>query len=440
MLRSTSSVLVARFIVLGLGLISGVMIARALGPELKGVYTFLILVPSLLALMGDLGVGIANVYHIGQKRYPLPDIVWNSVILALGMGLVLSLVGATLLFTAKGSVTQLPWVAFIIVLGSLPFILMTSYLSMILLGVDQIRKYNFVNISTAALGVVGVSILLVVLGTGLVGALIAWFISIVVTGLLVSFLVQPYLSYPPKLNLHLVTDSIKFGLKGHLSNVLSYLTYRLDFLLLAYLSGAAAVGYYSVAVTLAESLWILPSAASTVLLPRVATMGEFQSKGLTSTICRSVLLLMIVVAVIAFVVVRPFIPMLFGQAYLPATQPFVLLLPGTVFLTISKITSTHLVGIGKPILGTYVAAATLPVNATLNMLLIPRFGATGAAVAASFSYGVSAILLLIIFARVTGTAVRDLVLVSRSDFPMYKRLVRSLLIGIASSGHIRGRF
>ena len=439
MLRSTSSVLVARFIVLGLGLISGIIIARALGPELKGVYSVLILVSSLLALMGDLGIGLANVYHLGHNRYPPVEIAWNSLILAWGMGLVLSLAAGVCLFSTRGILTQLPWIAIIIVPASLPFVLMTSYLSMVLLGAHQIRKYNFVSISPGVTAVFAVWVVLVILKASLVGALIAWFSSIVVTGVLALALVQRHLSFPPRLNLRLATDSIRFGVKGHVSNVLTFLTYRMGILLLAYLSGAAAVGYYSVAVTLAESLWILPSSISTVLLPRVASMDQLESKQLTSAVCRGVFLLMVVVALIAFVVVRPMIGKLFGSAYLSAREPFALLLPGSVFLSISKITATDLVGRGKPILGAYVAAATLVLNAAVNVLLIPRWGASGAAMAASVSYAFSAILLLAIFARVTGSTVGDTLLIRRSDLRVYQAFAKSLLAGAARTASARRR-
>src|SRR5450756_1483150 len=59
-----------------------------------------------------------------------------------------------------------------------------------------------------------------------------------------------------------------FSARVHLSNVAGFLLERQDVLLLGWLSGAAAVGLYSVGVSFAELTWYIPSALCTAIMAR----------------------------------------------------------------------------------------------------------------------------------------------------------------------------
>ena len=65
----------------------------------------------------------------------------------------------------------------------------------------------------------------------------------------------------------------------------------------------------------------------------------------------------------------------------------------------------------------------LAVNATSNLILIPRFGIVGAALSTAISYSLAAGILLRVFVRESGGRVRDTVLVSADDLARYSRLV-----------------
>ncbi len=89
MIKETGITVITRIILLLSGVLSSIIIARLLGPEGKGILTVIITSIGLLALGGNLGIGGANVYLLGQKRYELTTLFWNSVISGLIMGLVL---------------------------------------------------------------------------------------------------------------------------------------------------------------------------------------------------------------------------------------------------------------------------------------------------------------------------------------------------------------
>jgi len=400
---------------------------------LKGIYTVWVLVPTLLASVGDMGIGMANVYHLGRKRYPLREIVWNSIIIALVVGPLLSLIGGAFLLVGKEGFGQLTWLRVLLALTALPLLLLTSYLSMILLGLERSKEYNCINIFSAVSWTLAAFFLLIPLRTSLNGALVAWYVSACLTPALLIFALSSSGFSVPHFEYRLLKDSLRFGIQGHVSNILTLLSYRLDIFLLAYLSDPISVGHYSVAVTLAETIWLLPNSVSLVLLPRVSSMDESLSKRLTAMVCRNTLLAVMATAIVAFALARPMIRILFGMDFSPATGPYTLLLPGMVVLSVSKILSSDLIGRGKPIIGTYAAGATLLTNLPLNLWLIPRFDARGAAIASSVSYCLSALILLFAFSKISGSRIRDIILVSHSDLLLYRDYIRSFYARFA--GH-----
>ena len=74
-----------------LGIIIMIILARALGPTGKGIYTLIILISTVMLRLGTLGIEAANVYFTGSKKYEVRDIVSNSLIDALLLGLILIL-------------------------------------------------------------------------------------------------------------------------------------------------------------------------------------------------------------------------------------------------------------------------------------------------------------------------------------------------------------
>jgi O-antigen/teichoic acid export membrane protein len=64
------------------GIAVTIVTARVLGPEGKGAYSLILLVPTLLALLGNLGIGFANVYFGGKWRYSWAELSSNSLVSA----------------------------------------------------------------------------------------------------------------------------------------------------------------------------------------------------------------------------------------------------------------------------------------------------------------------------------------------------------------------
>jgi O-antigen/teichoic acid export membrane protein len=117
----------------------------------------------------------------------------------------------------------------------------------------------------------------------------------------------------------------------------------------------------------------------------------------------------------------------FGPTMMPAVHPLWLLLPGIVTLTVAKIISSYLSGIGKPIYSTYLAAGSMILTVALDLLLIPRYGISGAAAASSIVYTCTAAAAVWIFRRESGAGLLETLVVKPDDFVRYRRVVDSVL-------------
>lgn len=185
----------------------------------------------------------------------------------------------------------------------------------------------------------------------------------------------------------------------------------------------AAVGYYSIAVGIAEKLWMLPGAIATVLFPRISSIKDNEANNLTPRVARHTFFIIFVVSLILAPLAKPLIKILFGSVYLPSTVPLLILLPGIIALGGSKILTADLAGRGKPQFGAYSSLISLAVNIPLNLWLIPRWQIAGAAFASSVAYIVATLTVIIAFAKISDKSYFEILLIKKQDFEVYKKFL-----------------
>jgi Na+-driven multidrug efflux pump len=99
------------------------------------------------------------------------------------------------------------------------------------------------------------------------------------------------------------------------------------------------------------------------------------------------------------------------------------LLAGVVALSVHKVLASDLSGRGWPHYPSLTSALALIVTIGGDLLLIPRLGIVGAALASTLAYGVQTIVLLVIYTRVTRTRWQELLIPRRDDVRFFRHLV-----------------
>jgi len=414
-----------------LNLITTVIIARVYGPEGNGAFAIALLLPSMLATFLNLGVAPANVYHLGSQQMTVRELLGANLRIFLLLGTLGVVLGAgVLIWKAEhffpGVDPFILWFA----LAVFPLSLLNGFLHSVFQGLQQFRHYNVLAIilpSIVLVLVVGLTLfgsreLALLIGAQVVSQLF-------VLGLTIRWLV-PLLGEKKsgKTSAHVIIKTLGYGWKAHLGNILAFVNYKADMFLANLFLGPAAVGIYVVAVALAEKLWLISQAVSTVLLPRLAQLSsdEAKRKQLTPLVARWVLTVTLLGALAVAAIAGPLIGSLFGADYSDALIPLWILLPGIVLMSASRVLANDIAARGRPELNMYTAMVVVAVNVAGNLILIPLYGLTGAAAATTIAYLLNVVLRLIIYGRFTDNRWYDSVFVRASDFRMIRSAVRSL--------------
>jgi O-antigen/teichoic acid export membrane protein len=187
-------------------------------------------------------------------------------------------------------------------------------------------------------------------------------------------------------SLSLFTGNLGYSIRGYVAAFFSFVALRLDLLLIQYLLGVKESGYYSVAVSLTDVLYMLPVTVGTILFPKLSGMSDdVQRWKYSKKVVSIVAVLMIGIAIVALFAARPLIITLYGIAFEPAIAAFIWLLPGIVLLSVSSLLMNYLAAIGMPPVVMYSSALAALLNIGLNLKLIPVFGIVGASVSMTVS-------------------------------------------------------
>lgn len=418
-IKDTLSTFSTKIVGVVLGLVATIIIARVLGPEGKGAYTLIILIPSMLVLLGNLGIGTGNIYFGGSQRHNWNELASNSLISALMLGIPLTVVFLSYYFIGHPAIlNDLEPGCVVLAALTIPMSLLATYFSSILLGQHRIREYNMVYLLNSVVFIALTSVLLVLQG-GIFGVIVAWTSAISIMTLLSFMLVQRTTTVRWAFYALPFKDSIRLGAQAYLGDIIQFLNYRLDMLLIAFFMSATFVGYYSIAVTLAEALWYLPGSVGVIIVARTSGLSKEELNRTTPQICRNTLFITILCALALAVLGKPIITLLFGSAFLPALEPLWVLLPGIVAFSICKVLSNEIIMRGKPIINIIAVVISLVINASLNILLIPRMGISGAALASTISYSVTASIVLGFYLRISRNRLFDTIIVKPGDLRAY---------------------
>lgn len=384
--RNVAATFGTRVLTLGLGLITGVIIARALGPVGRGNYYFAITVGGLLAQFGNFGLHAANTHFVAKRRDLLPILVGNSLAVTSAFTVVIVSLGIGLVMIRPGA---LPFGPAMFVLVVCFVTLSVAYLLMqnLALGLDQIRNYNIVEIGQSLLALLLLGIVIVIGPVTPVAVFAAGVGAMAVSTLWAFKKVLRLLPQRPLLRVSILRETFGFGLKAYLAAFAMYFVIRSDILVVDYLLGARATGIYSIAASLVDKLQMLPIAIGTLLFPRLSAIDDRDSQwSFARRAAVWTFVLVLASSVVGAVGARPAIGFLFGAAYLPSVAPLYLLLPGFVALSTNIVFMNYFASIGMPWFVVVSPALAAALNLLLNMLLVPGHGINAAAFASSVAY------------------------------------------------------
>jgi O-antigen/teichoic acid export membrane protein len=272
-----------------------------------------------------------------------------------------------------------------------PLVMLTQqsgrFAQMLLSGQARFRSIGLKNISTQVLS----ALLLICLFVA--GSTTPWhYIAATLAASLVNIAltVREVWALPLTTERLFLKEALIYSLPLALGNLIQFLNYKLDVFMVNWFHGLYSVGIYTLAVSLAQLLWLAPNNLATLILQRAAAddAGRWLPEQV-ARVSRISLWLSITLALVMAVAAPLLTGVIFGERFAASVAPLLLLLPGIVLFTITIVLSGQLAGVGKQMLTTRVAAAAFACTLLLDLLLIPGMGAIGAAIASTCSYTLS---------------------------------------------------
>lgn len=422
--KNVAITFLTKIFLIGVGLGNSILTARLLAPAGKGMMSIICLVPAMLFTAGNLGIGTASVYLIGQKKYKTEDFISNSIN-------IVGLIGGTLIISFwlffgfysevfKGIEKLLLFIATLTVF----FDMFDDYSFNIMLGCMRIKEYNGIKFAKPSLLLLCLFIFLVVLRWGVKGAVLSYFGSKLVTCIIAIYLFSRFAKIRLSFNASLLKSSLCFGAKANLGYIFQFLNYRLDMFLVSYYLGVEMVGYYVIAVTIAEIVLHLPNSVAAILYPLASsTKSEGKKADFTALVCRNTLFITVIFSGCLLAMSKLLIQIFYGLAYLPSLRPLYFLMPGVVALSISLVLTSYVYGQGKPGILAGITGASLGANIGLNMVFIPKIGLSGAALASTISYILPTGIIMLVFLKFSGKRLSDILILKRADIDMYLNVV-----------------
>ena len=210
---------------------------------------------------------------------------------------------------------------------------------------------------------------------------------------------------------------VKFGFFPMLSLLMSTLNYRVGIIMMDGRVADAAIGIYSVGITLAERIWLIPDAIKGVMTSRLTKGKDEQEVTLAIRLCNTGCLLLICGIVLLG---KPFITFIFGSEYREAYGITMLLLFGVFSMIYYKIISSYNTVMGKQRISFIFLSIAASLNYACCFILIPPLGIYGAGISSVTSYALCGILFIAHFCKCTKVPIRDVLIIKREDFAVAK--------------------
>ena len=398
------------------GLFVGIYVARYLGPEQFGVYSYAAAFVAMFGAVAGLGLnGIVVrdlVNHPQERDGYLGTAFWLKLI---GAFLTLGLLAIAVQFTSNDATTNL--YIFIIASGlifqSFDVVdfhfqskVLSKYVSiarLIQLALSSILKLYFIFIQADLFWFVLVSL-----------------VDQITLALSLAFAYwrQKIGSFFGRFNLGTAKTMLRNSWPLMLSGIAIGLYMRIDQIMIKEMLGEREVGLYSAAIRLSEAWYFIPMIITTSLFPAIVSAKKISRElyhQRLQRLCTLMTWLAITVALPMTFLADSVVRLLYGEYYQEAGSVLAIHIWGAVFVFLGVASGVYFTAENYTKKFFYRTVLGAVSNILLNLALIPRYGINGAAVATMLSLFIANFVFDFFDIRV-----RDILVIKiRAFFPIY---------------------
>ena len=383
----------ARFVVMLCNYGTSVYIARMLGPNQYGIYAIIFTVLNLLSLMSTTGILSATSKYVAHMPAQA-SAVKNSAFKLTGL-IALIFAGAFFFLTIPISDllrdrTLSPYLR-MTTLVIIPFFLYPVFLGYF----NGLKKYHKQAIIKVIFAVANFILIVgfVYLGFEIYGAIVGFAL-----GALIACLTGYFMAGRIKLTAGFsMKKLLLFAIPFTILSFTFVGTRSISLLLVKSLLGDNNLtAYYNIALRICIFPHNLSIAIAGALLPLVAQSFSSEDKiGLVGHILKSLKYLAIFLIPLSMLIIifrQTIVSILYGQEYIAAVTPIKFIAIAEIFVGIEFIFLIVLSGIDKHKFAMIISISVFCMAIVLNLILIPKYSVSGAAVATLISYFLGAVI------------------------------------------------
>ena len=395
-----------------IGLITSALISRGLGVSLKGEYAYLVNLSGIVVIVVTLGVGQVYSYFVRQYGTKYRNIFININYLHFTF-----LITSFLLF----SILKNNIVKNIILLSACGMFRDNFvYLS----TVENIKNRNIMNLISKFIFLINIIIAFFFFKYNLNAFILVLVLDEIIFSLLLIF---KYGFFPKKIEINpsekkkIIVRIYKMGFISMITLLLTTLNYSIDTIILRNLSSSSSVGLYSIGISLANMLWIIPDAFKDVLMNKTS---KEDSIGDIIFSLKSNIIISLIITLGFILLGKLFITIVYGSEFIDSYIATIILFFGSISMIFHKIISPLLYSKGyqKKLCVIFLSAVFL--NIVMNYILIPKFDIIGAAVASVFSYFLAGISILLIFSKMYKLKIKEIIFINRKELLKIKKMIK----------------
>ena len=397
--RSTKQTIVKNVFWLSVGQIGSRLIraaiiiyaARVLGAAEYGIFSYVLGLAGFFTIFADLGVSPLMTREIAghpEKRAAyFASAFWIKNIL-------LTITAALIIFVApkfsniEAAVALLPFVALLVLFDNFRDFTFSYFR-----GVEKMEREAFlIVIMNTAIAASGFIILNFYQTAG--ALLFSYIFSVAILSIVSLYFVKDFIKGVFKnFDKEILKQFFHNCWPLAFSGLFGIFMLNIDIVMLGWWRSAEEIGYYSVSQRVVQVFYTLPAIFASAAFPTIARLikqNETDKARVLNEKSMTILyFIAIPLAIGGIVLGKPIIKFLFGEAYLPATASFQILIAALFINFPGAILSNLLMAYNQQRrLINYVIAGSAS-NVILNALLIPSFGIIGSAIAtiiAQFAY------------------------------------------------------
>lgn len=364
---------------MGIGLIVNIWVARYLGPDRFGLLSYSQSFVFLFVAISSLGLDSIVIRDLVRDESDRDSLIGTAFVLKFA-GTVISLILLVLasLFTKNTSDTNL--LIFLIASAGLfqCFNVIDFYFQ-----AKMISRYAvWANLLAVVISAT-TKVVLIAVKAPLVAFATVFIIEslLVAIGLILFYLSNRLSIRNWKFRSPVARSLLKQSWPMIISAVAISLGMRIDQVLLQNMLGAREVGIYSAAVTLAEPLNLVGVIAAQGIFPFIVRTDSRETlNNCLLSFTRYTAIVIILLSLVIMSCSSKLIGMTFGNSYLLAVMPLMILVWTPLMSFMSIVSNSYYVICNMTKLIAFRQTSLLLLNLILNIFLIPKYGAIGAAV------------------------------------------------------------